>query len=562
MLVLGSDTRSFLSVVRSLGRYGLTVDAAWSTPGSIALRSRYLRQVHRLPTPWQQPQDWLDAFAALTQSEQYDLIVPCNDPSLIPLQQHRQALPDVDKIYLLDDTAFATTQSKICSAALAESLDIPLPTHRPLTSVEEGLEFAGDVGYPLILKPGASYSPGSLRRKQTVQTVTDRQALVSRLEPMLRDGRVQAQAFFHGVGTGVEVLAERGAIRFAFQHLRLHEPFKGGGSSYRCSVPLHPGMLAATKQLIAALDYSGVAMVEFRWNRTTDEWIFVEINGRFWGSLPLALACGADFPRFLYQSRVERRQQFPQDYRVGVCCRNWERDKNWLSEQASQSSNLLRFSRQFAAESAIGLWRGVTLREHSDTFSWDDPRPGLAELGAMVQGVWDGGRGRLRRRLAKTPQIQNRHRRRAIASLRTATRILFVCKGNICRSPLAEAYVRAKLPAKMQVDSSGYYPRAGRGSPSPAIQAAKRLELDLETHRSQIVDEQRMRRADIVFVFDDENYCELKARFPAHRHKLFLLGAFADGDVYIQDPYGSCADEFDRVFCRIQTALDELLGEL
>src|SRR5690606_34120351 len=122
----------------------------------------------------------------------------------------------------------------------------------------------------------------------------------------------------------------------------------------------------------------GVAMVEFRWNRKTDEWIFVEINGRFWGSLPLAIASGADFPKFLYQLRVEGIQEFPRQYNTGICCRNWELDKNWLTSRGDAGAGRLSVYRRVTLESALAVCRAVGGRERSDTLASDDLRPGLA----------------------------------------------------------------------------------------------------------------------------------------------------------------------------------------
>ena len=52
---------------------------------------------------------------------------------------------------------------------------------------------------------------------------------------------------------------------------------------------------------MADLRYTGLIMVEFRINVETDDWALIETNGRFWGSLPLAVAAGVDFPRYLYE---------------------------------------------------------------------------------------------------------------------------------------------------------------------------------------------------------------------------------------------------------------------
>ncbi len=124
------------------------------------------------------------------------------------------------------------------------------------------------------------------------------EALNTNLEILLEQGDVSVQENFIGMGVGVELLAARGELLFAFQHVRVHEPIMG--SSYRKSVPLDPKLLEASTKLLKALNYTGVAMVEFKVNFKTGAWVFIEINARFWGSLPLAVAAEADFPYYLY----------------------------------------------------------------------------------------------------------------------------------------------------------------------------------------------------------------------------------------------------------------------
>ena len=108
---------------------------------------------------------------------------------------------------------------------------------------------------------------------------------------------------------GVELLADQGQILFAMQHRRLHET-TGFGSAYRETVAVNPELRGACEALMRSLNYTGVAMVEFRVDEATGKWILLEINGRFWGSLPLAAAAGADFPLYLYQLLVDGRREF------------------------------------------------------------------------------------------------------------------------------------------------------------------------------------------------------------------------------------------------------------
>ena len=127
-------------------------------------------------------------------------------------------------------------------------------------------------------------------------------------------------------------------------------------------------------------------------NPTTGDWVFIEVNARFWGSLPLALAAGADFPLALYQFLMSGRTSFPERHRLGLCCRNWRLDRSWFSAN-------FRANRSDPTLAARPLWRVFTetcanviaLRERSDCFTLDDPGPGVAEwrlmAGEVVAGV-------------------------------------------------------------------------------------------------------------------------------------------------------------------------------
>ena len=555
-LVLGSDTRSFLSVVRSLGRYGVEVHAAWTSPGAIALRSRYLEHIHSLPTPWESPEGWLESFNELLDSKSFDLVVPCNDSALIPLQERRRQINAAGSIYLLEDEAFAVTQSKILSTQLAESLGICVPEHATLQTLEQGIEFANEAGYPVVLKPTTSFQSGNLRRKRNVVTVRNDKQLSLELKRLLQDGQVQVQKSFEGVGTGVEFIAKEGKILFSFQHLRLHEPLKGGGSSYRKSIPLHPGMLKATKKLVGALHYSGVGMVEFRWNQQTDDWIFVEINGRFWGSLPLALASCADFPKLLYQNWVEQVEDFPQQYRAGVCCRNLERDKNWYSEQLSNRSKL-GFAGLLMTESGAALGRKFMLREKADTLAWDDTRPFFAEQASIARELGEGIVRKLRSRWRHSTISRNRQRKRLGKQLVNAQSILFVCKGNICRSPFAAEYAKKELPDGLLIGSCGYFPKEGRHSPEAAQLAAHKFDVSLTNHRSVRLSESLVSSYDLIFVFDEENFGRVTNDHKDFRSRVFFLRNLASsGVIEVADPYGKSVQQFEETYEQISKLID------
>ena len=98
-------------------------------------------------------------------------------------------------------------------------------------------------------------------------------------------------------GTYTAVLDDRGELVAAFQHERVHEPPQGGVSSYRRSVALSEPLLEGARQFCRELRWTGPAMFEFKVCPDTGRAVLMEVNGRFWVSLQLAVSAGVDFPR-------------------------------------------------------------------------------------------------------------------------------------------------------------------------------------------------------------------------------------------------------------------------
>jgi protein-tyrosine-phosphatase len=312
-------------------------------------------------------------------------------------------------------------------------------------------------------------------------------------------------------------------------------------------------MLAAAARMVKALRYTGVVMFELKVDLETGEWVLIEINGRFWASLPLCLHAGADFPWWLYQALIEGRRDFPRDYRVGVYCRNWGRDLVWLKENfqapADERVPLGTLLRELGP-----MLRG---RESSDTFVLDDPKPGLEDLRRLGERAVNRVRRAARHRLERVPAVRRAQAGRARTALAQARQVLFVCKGNICRSPFAEAWARRLVGEGAEVSSAGYHPKRGRPCPAEGIDAAAEMGVDLGPHRSRIVDEGMVRAADVVFTFDQENRHTMLARFPFARDRTFWIGALAEeGTVEIRDPYGGTLDDFRGTYQAIRRALE------
>ncbi len=150
---------------------------------------------------------------------------------------------------------------------------------------------------------------------------------------------------------------------------------------------------------------------------------------------------------------------------------------------------------------------------------------------------------------------------------KSISHIIFVCKGNICRSAFAEYYLKSQLPeGVLKIESCGLDVDQGLTSPPEAVCVAKEFSLDLESNRSKGVESCDMHSADLILPFEYRQYLLLIALFPGEKTKVKLLRDFAPWPdrllCNINDPYGSDENEFRRCFRQIQRAVEGLKSQL
>jgi len=557
VLVLGEDDRSSLTIIRSLGRKGIAVHAGFCSSDSLTLSSRYLAKAHRLPA-LAEPEDeepWKCAVQDLMAQERFDLVIPNHDVFALAMQNDRERFEALGRVYLLNDRAFDVTINKLRTQELAQEVGVRTPRSMSVQSQDAVAAILDSFRLPVVLKPLSSFCMQSPASKRLVQCAGTESALRQSLASMVQDGPVQIQEYFEGVGAGVELLAQNGEVLTALQHVRVHERF-AAGSSYRKTVPLREDLLEASTRLLRALYYTGVAMVEFRLNPTSGDWVLIEINGRFWGSLPLAVAAGVDFPYYLYQMLLGQAPCCPTSYRTGLYGRHLRSDLVWLT----RDWHVQRAQGRICAPSIPGVVAEILNpllgREKIDTLVADDPLPAFRDAADMWRRLATRIEGFVNSRLASCPVIRRLRFRRGWRLLRQAEHIVFACKGNICRSPFAAHYA-LKVLKGVQVSSCGHYPQSDRRSPVEAVTAAQRLGIDLSSHRSRVADEALLASADIVIVFDASNRSHLAELSPGCRGKLRLLGELVPvGPVVIPDPNGSDVACFEATYRAIAQAIE------
>jgi protein-tyrosine phosphatase len=150
-------------------------------------------------------------------------------------------------------------------------------------------------------------------------------------------------------------------------------------------------------------------------------------------------------------------------------------------------------------------------------------------------------------------------------------RILFVCMGNICRSPSAEGVFRSFIAARapqlsIELDSAGTHDyHVGEPPDERAIAAARRRGIDLTALRARTVRASDFDEYDLILAMDEQNLRELRRRAPASRHdRIHLLMEFVPQASMraVPDPYYGGPQGFEQVLDLLEEAAEGLLQEM
>lgn len=387
VLVTDAHSTSSLAVVRSLGSRGSAVTvAAEEGRCNLAMYSRYVQRSIRCAEAERQPLVFADQIAHELESG-YDLLIPTTDTTVTIFRHGRDRFERLVRLALPGNDALDAALDKLLTVRVASQNDVNVPcTHRYLTLAE--LEAAaGHLKYPCVVKPRFSRQwdgVGPLTRG-AVRYATSASSLQDIYLSAPQDpSSLLVQEMVSGVGVGVFVVADHGRPLAVFVHRRLREADPTGGrASLAESIAPDQRLVAPALRLISALKWHGVAMAEFKDPGADRSPVLMEINGRFWGSLPLGVAAGVDFPGMLVDLLLKRPVVIPRSYRIGLRCRHLKSDLSYLAAVLKGRPTYWSgaFPGPLSALAAITPWPG---RWRSYNFRLTDPLPALREAGDFL----------------------------------------------------------------------------------------------------------------------------------------------------------------------------------
>ncbi len=381
--VIGPDSPIGLTVVRELGEHGLPVLALGKSHDSLSRASRHTAAFETFAGPLAKCLPDIiarhDPLAILAISEHH----------LVELAALKGKLGNI-KVLCPDPDRLAVVLDKRRTLEIAQHIGVDVPQSWQPLAGEDRSARAASLSYPVAIKWA---DPGEVAQRlealglalEKVEYARSAQALLAVLSRYDALGVYPlVQEWCPGEGLGQMLHMHEGRATLIFQHRRLREwPPTGGVSSFCEAVhpSLHAAQMEKSEHLLRAIGWQGPAMVEYRHDPTSGRYKLMEINGRFWGSIPLAYHCGAHFAWEQVRCEVLGRSE------AGTF-------RPWRSRRARYAIPDAKHLVATLRDGSLPLARriGFGLRFFADfldprvsyyVWSWRDPLPMLADLAGI-----------------------------------------------------------------------------------------------------------------------------------------------------------------------------------
>jgi predicted ATP-grasp superfamily ATP-dependent carboligase len=394
ILILDGETNQALACARSLGAAGCAVFVASRARRPLAGWSRHCRGSFLLGG------DGLESFAEAREwarARGVRVVLPLTERSCVLCNAGRAAWEAAGMTVGCGPAEMLEAAfDKARTVRHAAACGVSVPRTLAPASLDECLAAGDEVGFPCVVKPrrsnawdGRRFTPAKAPAYAGSRRELGRAAVACRQG----DEWPLIQSYVAGRGKGVFALCDHGRVVTWFAHERLRDTQPtGSGSSLRRSVAPEARLTGPAERLLAEMKWHGPAMVEFKDDGESPPCL-MEVNGRFWGSLQLAVDAGVDFPVLWLSLLRGERVEDAGGYAEGVTLR-------WLWGDVKRLLHILRGPPPGYSGSYPTVWQGLTevfgpqpAGTRLEMWRAKDPGPAVGE--------WVGGISELRVKLRR-----------------------------------------------------------------------------------------------------------------------------------------------------------------
>ncbi|MFC2154049.1 ATP-grasp domain-containing protein [Candidatus Altiarchaeota archaeon] len=382
VLVTNAEICTSLPVARSLGRAGLKVAVACRNHWGSTLYSRHCSQKIFHYHAKKNKERCLRELATAIDKNKFKVFMPIDESILNPVIENRSLFGEDVIIPFSSEEVYEKANDKSQTLKECLKLNIPCPKTWFIDSAEETEEIKDELSYPLLIKPHVGAGSTGL-------TYVLKQEDLAPLYRHVRSkyGPAMLQEYIPGAKYSTSALySEKGKpLRFTAQKNLSQYPLTGGPQVMAETIEANE-MKDYTFKLLSAINWYGVANLEWIIDERDGRPKLMEINQRFWMSLPLSIAAGVDFPYLLYRMAVGDQIEEDLSYKLGVKSRwlipnDFRRmysillKRGWGVKHFNQKEELRNFIKSSGKSVAYYY------------LSWNDSLPAFAESFFYVPGM-------------------------------------------------------------------------------------------------------------------------------------------------------------------------------
>jgi predicted ATP-grasp superfamily ATP-dependent carboligase len=385
-IILDGELKSALSAVRSLGSKNIQVSVGAMRDTAMSLHSRFAQHRFLYPSPYADERGFITAVEReADRLGGKPVVFAMSDVTHLSLYRHRKQLKDRITLVFPEDDSMEIAFNKAATFSFARVHGIPaITTYLPENREDIG-RLSASFEFPLVVKPRRSVTwkngASTFGSAVFIHSLHDLYTVFETLKTKLGEPPL-IQPFIKGEEYGVEMLAHKGRIYARVAHHRLRSLSPTGGASV-LKETLQDGELKRTLEehahtLVEALAWTGPLMVEFKVEEGSKQPYLMEINGRWWGSLPLSVSSGVDMPYLFFKATHGDASADIVTGREGVVTRHFWGDALHLLKvffKHDLMRKLLYPQRSKAFRDFFSSPRGTK----GDVWSLNDPKPAMME---------------------------------------------------------------------------------------------------------------------------------------------------------------------------------------
>jgi predicted ATP-grasp superfamily ATP-dependent carboligase len=374
-----SGSRGALLILRSLGRRNISTILMAQNFLVPARFSRWYSESVCCHYSFDNVDCFMRTLLGIARTGRYLTFFPLTDSSLLSVSTHREQLTPFLRLVLPSHESILKVIDKGETLKLAKDMGIPIPKTLCPRNINEAIDASVITGYPAVIKPRTSFvvaQSGEIKYSRPFY-VNSSSELISTYAKVETDFPApMIQEYVPGHNISIALLFDRGEPKAACAiKVTRTLPVTGGNSVLRESVAADPTLLRCASDLLKKLNWHGIAEVEFRIDSRDSTAKLMEINGRFWGSMNVAIESGLDFPYLMYLLAKGEQVRPTFKYRLGVKFRWLNADSENLRFTLKGEPKLIYIGPPNKLNAILRFLQFFERDLHYDGFTLSDPLP-------------------------------------------------------------------------------------------------------------------------------------------------------------------------------------------